>query len=185
MEVWKDVKGFEGLYQVSNTGKVKSLGRVELMTGRHEDAYYRKRGERLLSQRNGVYKNVNLYKNSEAWNKLVHRLVAETFLENPLCLPEVNHLDENKFNNHLDNLEWADRRGNALHSVHKTSGSNCPTSKLIEVDVYEIMELLTQGQLTQKEIGKMYNVSNHAIFRIKAGDNWAWLTGFGKEGNRT
>lgn len=185
MEVWKDVKGFEGLYQVSNTGKVKSLPRMELITGRHEEPYYRKRAEKLLSQRNGVYKNVNLYRGSEPSNRLVHRLVAEAFMPNPLGMPEVNHLDGDKFNNHLDNLEWADREGNAKHSCHKTTGSKCGTSKLKEVDVYEIAQLLLEGQLTQKEIGEMYNISNHAIFRIKAGYNWAWLTGFGKEGTRT
>ncbi|MNZ37633.1 hypothetical protein D3C78_550850 [compost metagenome] len=64
----------------------------------------------------------------------------------------------------------------------KTTGSRCGTSKLTEADVVEIAAMLRAADTKQTEIAKLYGVTPHCIFRIKAGDNWAWLTGFGKEG---
>lgn len=99
-EIWKPAVGFEGLYEVSNLGRVKSLN-------------YRRTGkERILKPRRiekksgNVYYAVHLYKDGKAYDKPVHRLVAEAFIPNPDNLPEVNHKDENPLNNHVGNLEW-------------------------------------------------------------------------------
>ena len=94
-EIWKDIKGYEGLYQVSNYGNVKSLN-------------YRNTGkEKLLKsvQYNTGYLCVGLY-NKPNKLYLIHRLVAEAFIPNPDNLPCVNHKDEDKTNNHVNNLEW-------------------------------------------------------------------------------
>ena len=95
-EVWKDIEGYEGLYQVSNTGQVKSLN-------------YKGRGVvKLLKQainHNG-YNYVILYKNGKTKHYSVHRLVALAFIPNPDNLPIVNHKDENPSNNNVNNLEW-------------------------------------------------------------------------------
>lgn len=102
MEQWKDIKGFEGLYQVSNEGRVKSLGNDK------------SRKEKILKGRNNGkgYLVVCLWKDGKRVWKLIHRLVAETFLPNPNNYKEVNHKDECKTNNSVDNLEWCDRSYN-------------------------------------------------------------------------
>lgn len=109
MEVYKQIIGYEGLYEVSNLGNVKSLN------------YHRTGQEKLLSpafDKDG-YLRVLLSKNGDRKHYLVHRLVAHAFLPNPLNLPEVNHIDKNKLNNNVDNLEWCDRQYNQDYSLAK------------------------------------------------------------------
>ena len=103
-EYWKPVVGYEGHYQVSNFGRVKSI-----KFGK----------EIILKQRqcmNG-YKLVTLYKDGKGKIILVHRLVAQAFIPNPDNLPEVNHKDENKTNNVVTNLEWCDRLYNVRYGT--------------------------------------------------------------------
>ena len=101
-EVWKDVKDYEGLYQVSDRGNVFSVERIGLNG--------RKIGGRILkpSDRGNGYLRVDLYNDGKVKTKQVHRLVTEAFIPNPKKLPHVNHKDENPTNNELSNLEWCD-----------------------------------------------------------------------------
>lgn len=114
-EIWKDIKGFEGLYQVSNIGRVKSLSR----TVRSNTCGFRELPERILSNCKSScgYNLVVLCKNGRRYNKMVHRLVAETFIYNPNDYKEVNHKDENKLNNIVTNLEWCNRKYNANYGT--------------------------------------------------------------------
>ena len=98
-EIWKDVVGYEGLYQVSDKGRVKSLwfGKEKILKPVKDGRGY------LL---------VNFYKNGDMKMCKIHRLVALTFLTNPQNLPEINHRDEDKTNNKVENLEWCDRKYN-------------------------------------------------------------------------
>lgn len=93
MEEWRDIKGYEGDYQVSSYGRIKSLkwGKEKIL--------------KLRKDKKG-YTVVTLSKNSKTILKKVHRLVAETFMPNPNNYPQVNHKDENKSNNNINNLEW-------------------------------------------------------------------------------
>lgn len=104
-EVWKDIKGYEGIYQVSSRGRVKSLSRTIIDTvGR-----VIKKKEKILSFRISSctgYPMLNLFKDGKRTTVTVHRLVAEAFIPNPKNLPCVNHRDESRDNNHVDNLEW-------------------------------------------------------------------------------
>ena len=113
-EIWKDIAGYEGLYQISNKGRVKSLNR--LVKDTTKDRVQKIRGRILKYCDNGKgYKMVYLNKNRERKNYYVHRLVAETFIPNPKQLPEVNHKDLNKANNKISNLEWITELDNKRH----------------------------------------------------------------------
>ena len=111
-EVWKDVAGYEGLYKVSNKGNVFSVER--------KDTLGRKRGGvklRPSHNNTGGYLSVDLYKNGIKEKKRVHRLVAEVFIPNPNYHSEINHKDENKTNNHVENLEWCTSKYNINHGT--------------------------------------------------------------------
>ena len=105
-EIWKDVAGYEGLYQVSSVGRVKR--------------FYKNGKERILKlYPNGSnYLIVVLCKNSIHKQFRVHRLVATAFIPNPQNLPQVNHKDETKTNNHVENLEWCDAKYNNNYGTH-------------------------------------------------------------------
>lgn len=112
-EIWKDIPGYEGYYQVSNMGQVKSLSRLVPHLG-HE--YLRKGRIRKLQENQG-YLCVTLNKNSVSKSFGVHQLVALAFIPNPGDRPFVNHIDGNKRNNCLDNLEWVTAQENILHAI--------------------------------------------------------------------
>lgn len=114
-EIWKDIAGFEGLYQVSNFGNVRSVTR--LIT-RSDGKTYLKKGKQLKSfVTNKGYEYVMLNDfNSKQHLKTVHRLVAQAFVDNPNNLPIVNHKDENKLNNAVSNLEWCTHAYNNVYN---------------------------------------------------------------------
>ncbi len=115
--IWKDIPGYEGLYQVSNRGDVKSLDRIT--TGNRR----RRIKGKLLSKTftsTGYYK-VELCKDGKRKSLKVHRLVAIAFIKNPDCKPYINHIDCNPLNNCVENLEWCTPKENTAHSI--TSGN--------------------------------------------------------------
>ena len=106
VEIFKDIKGYEGIYQISNIGNVKSL-----QSGK----------EKILVQQvdQKGYRTIKLYKDGSNKRFKVHRLVAEAFIPNPNHLPQVNHIDENKENNIIENLEWCTNQYNSTYSSGK------------------------------------------------------------------
>ena len=106
-EIWKDIKGYEGLYQVSNLGNVRSLDiLINCKGARGIDKHIRKgRILKKVINTKGYY-YINLSKKSKIKNTRVHRLVAKAFIENPNNYKIINHIDGNKLNNRVDNLEW-------------------------------------------------------------------------------
>ena len=110
MEEWRSIPGYEGLYEVSSYGRVKSL---EISYVRKDGRMYHKPEIILSPKNNGKgYLRVGMYKNKTFKYYLIHRLVAQAFIPNPYNLPEVNHIDEDKTNNRADNLEFCDRSYN-------------------------------------------------------------------------
>lgn len=139
MEIWKDIEGYNNKYQISNYGRIKSLCDNHLM-----------KREVILKPRiaNNGYLYINLYKNSKCKTKRIHRLVAETFIDNPNNLPQVNHIDGNKLNNKANNLEWVSASDNCKHAYinglsnpinnlpKDLKGKNNPKAKkIIQLDI--------------------------------------------------
>ena len=119
-EIWKDIEGYEGLYQVSNLGRVRSLGRDLMRKSRYGTmALYHINGRVLKPLHSqGDYCYVHLFdKDGVSTNHKLHRLVAKAFVPNPDNLNEVNHIDENKDNNRADNLEWCKHADNCNYGT--------------------------------------------------------------------
>lgn len=123
-EIWKDIKGYEGLYQISNYGRVKSLPKKAL----RRYGTYRNVKERILKTSKAYegwdYSNVVIRKDGIPKTKPVHRLVAEHFIPNPNNYDQINHKDENKLNNRVDNLEWCSQQYNSNYGTVKKRISN-------------------------------------------------------------
>ena len=109
VEVWKPIDGYEGLYEVSNHGRIKSI-----------NLYAHKEPKIMRLSDNGTgYLKVVLSKNNKTKQHLIHRLVAAAFVDNPDGFEFVNHKDENKKNNAADNLEWCDKSYNSTYSLDR------------------------------------------------------------------
>lgn len=148
MEEWRDIKGYEGLYQVSNLGRIKSLN------------YRSSNREEILKLHNNKkgYKQIRLSKEKTRKSYLVHRLVAQEFIPNPYNLPEINHKDECKYNNVVENLEWCTSKYNANYgtkikraSNNNSGAKNYKSRKIKCVTTGEVFDTMT-------EASKKYNV---------------------------
>ena len=137
MEIWKDIRGYEGLYQVSNLGNIKSYPKKY----QHNNIILLKPSLNLYG-----YETVGLYKNKKCKRYLVHRLVADAFISNPNNLSQINHKDEIKTNNCVDNLEWCSNDYNASYGTRNIRSS------------------ITQGKrISQYDKNNKYIASYHSI----------------------
>lgn len=144
-EIWKDIVGYEGLYQVSNFGRIKSF---------HKNKEYIK----ALTLNDHGYSIVNLNKNKKQKTFKVHRLVSKAFIPNPNNYLIINHIDGNKINNNVDNLEWCTQSYNASHGWknHLNKGSS---KKVLQYDL--------QGNL----VGEFISSSDASrVLHINGGD---------------
>lgn len=114
-EIWKDIEGYEGLYMISSYGQVKSLDRFAIRKDGRKNHYPESVRYGHADQKG--YLHVTLCKNGVQKTHLVHRLVAETFIPNPGNLPQVNHINEVKSDNRVENLEWVTCRENVNHGT--------------------------------------------------------------------
>lgn len=169
-EVWKDVKGFEGVYQVSNLGRVKRLP-SKIKVNRFNKVIDVIVRERILKpDLTGVkYKRVQLYGLKIKTKAYIHRLVAVAFIENPKQYKFINHKDGNKLNNVVTNLEWCSASDNLFHRsrvLNKSCGSSHYKSKLTDEDVRSIRYLLNQRN-DAKSLAIKFNVSRSSISNVK------------------
>ena len=141
MEIWKPISGYEGFYEVSNLGRIRSLERiVECSDGRK-----RKIKDRTLkgSSYSGGYSGVTLHKDGCAKFVNIHRIVAEAFVPNPLEKEEVNHKDENPSNNHASNLEWVTHKENINYSTRTERARKA----IVEAQGRAVRQLSRDGEL--------------------------------------
>lgn len=113
-EIWKDIKGYENIYQVSSLGRVKSLDKQIIRSNGYKQTFKSRLLKPALSNNN--YLTVALCNNGKQKTHTVHRLVAETFIENKNNYKCINHIDENKQNNRVDNLEWCTYKYNNCYN---------------------------------------------------------------------
>ena len=133
-EEWRDIKGFEGYYQISNMGRVKSLERMK-RSGLNGGCYVTVPEKILEGVDNGYgYLQVSLSKDGKDKNYLVHRLVAQAFISNPNNLPEVNHISEDKSDNKAENLEWCGRAYNINYGTRNQRMAEKNSKPIFSVD---------------------------------------------------
>lgn len=124
IEIWKDIEGYEGVYQISSLGRVRSLN-------------YNHTGEiKIIKlQDNGKgYLRAHLHKNNKTKKYMVHRLVAQAFIPNPDNLPFINHKDENSHNNTLNNLEWCTHEYNINYGTRTKKANQSKSKKILQFD---------------------------------------------------
>lgn len=175
MEIFKDIIGYDGFYQVSNFGRIKSLEReIPARKGQFKPIFISQKILENVKNSEG-YLQVTLCKYKVKENITVHRLVAISFIPNPENKPFVNHLDGDKTNDFDWNLEWSTSQENCLHA-HKTglqisySGESCNLSKLTEKEVLEIRSLYKK--LSEEDIAFKFNVTASTINRIQNKKTW-------------
>ena len=162
-EIWCPIKGYESLYEVSDKGRVRSL-----KFGK----------ERILKQgrNNSGYLQVCLCKNGETKRCLVHRLVAQAFIHNPDNLPEVNHKDEDKENNSVQNLEWCDRKYNVNYGTGIQRISEKKSKPVLQYTKSgEFVKEWKSMNDVQRNLGySKGNISSCCTGRLKSAYNFIW-----------
>lgn len=185
MEIWKDIPGYEGVYQISNIGRVKSLSRY-VARGRAKNPNVLL-PERILAIKinRGGYQVVHLRTNKNLY-PTVHKLVAMVFIDNPLGKPTVNHINGIKADNRVENLEWSTHSEQMIHAIetglyvqpdiskYTTRGSANPISKIKEEDIPEIKRMRESGA-TYKSIGEHFGLGISQVFRICKNQSWNWM----------
>lgn len=175
-EVWKDITGYEGMYQVSNFGRVKSLGWNKIRSQNKKSI----RADRILKTQttHRGYLRLELNKNGVGIKFVVHRLVALTFLSNEDDKPEINHINGIKSDNRLANLEWCTSKQNKIHAFNNNlsnhaRGENHVCSKLKLEQVRDIRSKFKSGEFkNQTKVAKLFNVTRSSIWCIVNNINW-------------
>ena len=169
-EIWKDILGYEGKYQVSNMGRVKSLDRSVIdKKGRNHITVGRIM--KPVADKQTGHMRIGLWKNSKRRVLYVHRLVMEAFVGECLNGMEVCHNDGDSANNRLDNLRYDTRHENMIDA---SKINRHPAQKLSVEDVIEIRKKLAAGE-NQYQIAKDYGVGQYAISAINRRATFAWL----------
>ena len=162
-EIWKDCKGYEGKYQVSNLGRVWSIGSQRYLKGSYD--------------KDGYIQVCLTAKNGKAKKESVHRLVALAFLSNPTGMPVVNHIDENKENNCVDNLEWTTIKDNANHG---TRNKRVSKANSIPVYCFELDKTFYGAREAERELGINHSSISkacHGKQKTAGGYHWCYKTG--------
>ena len=172
-EIWKDVVGYEDIYQVSNFGRIKRVAKAKGAIPGHI--------LKLQCNRNGyLVVHLNWRNNRKAFE--VHCLVAQAFLCCPSSNHQVNHKNGVRTDNRVENLEWVTRSENALHAYRvlgvkpeRANGQDASAAKLTNKDVLQIRNLYSTGNYTQKELGQRFCVNQSTVSSIVRGATWVHI----------
>lgn len=176
-EMWVDAKGFEGLYQVSNLGRVKALEKT-WHTGMHYTIRHKKEHIMKTRKNRGGYEYVILRCKNKNKTITIHRLVLMSFIENKHNHPYINHKNGIKTDNNIDNLEWCTAKENVQHAIklglrkgYVTQTKRHTRSKLTDAQAAEIRE----STLSLTELSYRYHVNQASIYYIKKGRTYKQL----------
>lgn len=171
-EIWKDIEGYEGFYQVSNLGQIKSLDRyIKCKNGAERYMKGRILNHTVNKKRRG-YCEISLHMNGKEKRYKVHRLVALAFLPNPYNKPEVNHKDEDKENNRVDNLEWVTSKENANHGSRNKRCGIPSKKKIKQIDKEGNVVKIWDSSI---DAGKILNISSSGIRNCTCGRTKTYL----------
>lgn len=175
-EIWKDYPPYPDRYQVSNFGNVRSKPFIKQSSNKGGPYSFLTKQKQLIPLLNeDGYWQLRLMVDGFKFTRKIHRMVAETFIENPEELPCVNHRDSDRANNHVENLEWCTNQYNIQHSYATGSNSNAgekhPRAILNEADILRIKELEIEG-LTCKDISDKLGFKYHTIHKVLQRKNW-------------
>ena len=168
-EIYKDIRGYEGLYQVSNYGNIKHLSYWQ--ENHRWEGHFSFYKEKILKQYESKknprlpYMHVILSKEAKPKLQMVHRLIAIAFIPNPLNKPHINHIDNNPKNNDIKNLEWCTPKENKLHSVKQGRAIFTGARKLTEKQVIKIRNLRKTGMFLYV-IGLKFNINKQTVLDI-------------------
>ena len=171
-EIWKDIKGYEGIYQVSNLGRVKRLNKqIIRKNGRVQT--FKEKIMKPYDNQNG-YLKINLHKNKRLYSIYIHKLVAEQFISNPNNYKEINHKDENKYNNIANNLEWCNHKYNCNYGTKIERQTSKKSKKVVQYDK-KMNYLKTYNSIkeAQKEC-KCFNISQCCQGKLKSSGGYIW-----------
>ena len=170
-EIWKDIIGFEGLYQISNYGRVKSIERFVARNNSFKPVH-----DKILKQFIGWgYFRVRIYKDSVPKTYSVHRLVGLHFIENKLNKPCINHIDENKLNNYVCNLEWATNKENSNHGTLPSRISAKISKKVImKTKNGDVVKIFNSAMEAQNDGFSRFCISQCCNNRIKTHKGYIW-----------
>lgn len=185
-EIFEIIPSFPD-YEISNCGRVKTRSRmVRYVHAKTGNEHWRITEKRFLKEyvnsRTG-YKFYQLYRDKKMYNRTIHRLVAETFLPNPFLLRDVNHINGNKHDNLVTNIEWCSDAYNHKHATLsglKAKGERISSSKLNDNSVHAIKYFLLNG-CSHSELAHAFNISRASVSLISEGKSWKHIALTGEE----
>lgn len=181
LETWKDVVGYEGFYQVSNKGRIRSVDRlVHSIKGERKTRLVRGEVKKPTIRPNG-YLKVSLYKYGRSVTLEVQRVVASAFIPNPHNKEQVNHIDGVKTNNRVENLEWVTPRENTLHSVNVLHNGLKPVSQY-DLNGNYIRSFCSAAEAERTTGVRRCSISNVICGRRNKAGGYIWKYAEGSEG---